>query len=148
MGKSEYRTCESCAKEKCSKKKSPEGLTPHNRYCWKAKPSEPYTPTDVKAEIENVDKTLGLFPGAGDTREAFARIKERLSSLESDLEKIRDRDWVENALDPQWSAKVAKSALGIIHEKCPICEGSGELEDMPEKKCFNCGGSGVLHLSV
>jgi hypothetical protein len=32
------------------------------------------------------------------------------------LEKIKDRDWVENALDPQWAAQVSKQALTTIKE--------------------------------
>lgn len=30
------------------------------------------------------------------------------------LQQIRDREWVENALDPQWAAGVAREALGNV----------------------------------
>lgn len=33
------------------------------------------------------------------------------SRIREALEKIRDRDWVENALNPQWAAGVAREAL-------------------------------------
>lgn len=44
-------------------------------------------------------------------RKQVDEMREELSRLKSALEEIRDQDPVENALDPQWAARIAKEAL-------------------------------------
>jgi len=39
------------------------------------------------------------------------RIRKENRDLRQALEDIRDRDWLENALDPQWAARIAKRTL-------------------------------------
>jgi hypothetical protein len=34
-----------------------------------------------------------------------------MERYEKALKEIRDQDWVENLLDPQWSARIAQEAL-------------------------------------
>ncbi len=36
----------------------------------------------------------------------------RIAELEAALREIRDQNWVENCLDPQWAARIASRALG------------------------------------
>ena len=43
--------------------------------------------------------------------DALQESSSRNARLLSALESIRDRDWVENALDPQWGAGIARAAL-------------------------------------
>jgi len=43
----------------------------------------------------------------------FSSIAEYAASLEKALLEIRDRDWVENALDPQWPAVRADEAVSV-----------------------------------
>jgi hypothetical protein len=40
-----------------------------------------------------------------------AALEKRVQALETALMMIRDREWVENALDPQWATQVARDAL-------------------------------------
>lgn len=57
----------------------------------------------------------GLVPewsnnfGAGDAVEA---VGDRVAELEAALREIVAQDWVENCLDPQWAARIARRALG------------------------------------
>ena len=39
----------------------------------------------------------------------------RLEAAEAALRKIADREWVENCLDPQWPAQIARATLGGEH---------------------------------
>lgn len=36
-----------------------------------------------------------------------------IDRLRAALREIQDREWVENALDPQWAATIAKEALDV-----------------------------------
>lgn len=39
------------------------------------------------------------------------RLKEENERMRNTLERIRDRDWVENTLDSQWAASIASYTL-------------------------------------
>lgn len=39
----------------------------------------------------------------------------RITELEAALREVRDQNWVENCLDPQWAARIARRALGDAH---------------------------------
>lgn len=49
--------------------------------------------------------------------------RERVFALHGALEEVRDRDWTENVLDPQWAAGVAKRVLRRDSEavECDYC---------------------------
>lgn len=72
----------------------------------------------LHAELELLKKTGS--PGVmHEIDQAFydLTVKERdferrkVDRLQAALEEIRDQHWVENVLDPQWSARIAKAAL-------------------------------------
>lgn len=49
--------------------------------------------------------------GTGPLLCGSCRDEERTERYRQALEQIRGQDWVENALDPQWAARIAKEAL-------------------------------------
>lgn len=58
----------------------------------------------------------GVLRGRGGDEGRPATDAERWFQAERDrfgeaLEQIRDQDWMENVLDPQWAARIAKEAL-------------------------------------
>jgi hypothetical protein len=44
-------------------------------------------------------------------RRPHEEVYEKLERYEAALKEIRDQDWVENCLDPQWAARIAQEAL-------------------------------------
>ena len=43
-----------------------------------------------------------------------ARLQARERELEAALSEIRDQEWTENVLDPQWAARIAQAALAAV----------------------------------
>ena len=43
-----------------------------------------------------------------------ARLQARERELEAALREIRDQEWTENVLDPQWAARIATAALAAV----------------------------------
>jgi len=74
---------------------------------------------------ERIRELVPEFP-AMSSREAWGPItpveetlldtRALLAKYRAALERIRDRDWVENVLDPQWAAGVAKTTLEATDE--------------------------------
>jgi hypothetical protein len=60
--------------------------------------------------------------------EYFDELLAERDALVVALERIRDRDWVENALDPQWASNVANIALGRRKADPPIPMPVGDVE--------------------
>jgi len=46
------------------------------------------------------------------------------------LIKIRERDWIDNALDPQWASKVAQEALAALESEEPGESARSCLDEM------------------
>lgn len=81
--------------------------------------------TEVLRARGVTSKILSPEEGARETREkldhtlrAYARLEQRsaekgreIARLRKVLEGIRDQEWVENCLDPQWAARIATEAL-------------------------------------
>lgn len=55
------------------------------------------------------------YPGTWVTAEAYAK-------LHTALQEIADQDPAENALDPQWAARIAREA---VDDHCPRCGADG-----------------------
>ena len=79
---------------------------------------------DHAAEVERLeahaeDLALGLASVEAEVERLQARVRE----LEAALREIRDQEWTENVLDPQWAARIATAALAAV---------SAETEDDDE----------------
>lgn len=61
---------------------------------------------------EQEGRMIDWMDSYGKRRVELASCKERVKTLEDALREIRDQDWVENALDPQWAHRIASEALG------------------------------------
>jgi hypothetical protein len=48
---------------------------------------------------------------AAEPRRPYEEVFQKMERYEKALKEIRDQDWVENLLDPQWSARIAQEAL-------------------------------------
>jgi len=68
------------------------------------------TPDAALAEVRRC--VAGRTRYEGQERPADEVLAEEVERLREALREIRDRDWVENCLDPQWAARRASSALG------------------------------------
>lgn len=33
----------------------------------------------------------------------------------------------------------------MSYQKCPVCEGTGEIPNIVGVRCMTCGGSGIIH---
>lgn len=71
--------------------------------------TDDHTNVTVACRVHGDLMRLGIGPakGADDLRVLLAQ-RDRYGEA---LEEIRDQDWTENALDPQWAARIAKEAL-------------------------------------
>lgn len=83
----------------------------------------------VQADRDAADKGIAVYvmdekcPYSSEVLAAyFSRIastealEAQVKVLREALERIRDRGWVDNALDPQWAAEMARTALSNTGE--------------------------------
>ena len=67
----------------------------------------------AEARVKELETELAhsILDATAQLVESKARAVARVKELKATLEDIAGRDWVENALDPQWSASCARAAL-------------------------------------
>ena len=76
---------------------------------------------DIAALVERADRADAYSEPSNtmdliwDFATTITDLQARLEAAEAALRKIADREWVENCLDPQWPAQIARATLGGEH---------------------------------
>ena len=66
---------------------------------------------DAEHPPDGADAATRLIPAL---EAEVVRLQARERELEAALREIRDQEWTENVLDPQWAARIAQAALAAV----------------------------------